>query len=53
MPDVTQTEVVQVRMPVDMLDRLREMARENERTIAAEVRMAIRGYLKDPAEAAA
>lgn len=39
-------EQVTARVSSDLLDRLREVARQNDRPLAAEIRVAIRAYLR-------
>jgi predicted DNA-binding protein len=39
-------ETVNVKLPVDMRDKLAMLAKDNERTFAAEVRVAIRQHLQ-------
>jgi predicted DNA-binding protein len=43
---VTIMETVNVKIPVDMRDRMNVLARDNDRTFAAEVRIAIREHLQ-------
>jgi predicted DNA-binding protein len=45
----TKDEVVTTRLETEMVDRLRELAKEHERTVAAEVRLAVRRYLEEQA----
>ena len=40
-------EVITTRLETDLVERLRVLAREHERTIAAEVRLAVRRYLDE------
>ena len=40
-------EIVTVRLDGDTVDRLRNLAREHERTVSAELRLAVRFYLAD------
>lgn len=39
---------VSFRLPKDLADRLEEKARDNDRTVSAELRVALRAYYKDP-----
>lgn len=43
-PEV-KSEVITTRLETELVDRLRELARVHERTVAAEVRLAVRKYL--------
>jgi predicted DNA-binding protein len=42
----TKDEVVTTRLDAEMVERLRELAKQHERTVAAEVRLAVRKYLE-------
>ncbi len=48
MPD--DLRLVHWHVPADDLDRLREIARAQDRSITATARRAIKAYLRDPAE---
>ena len=51
----TTTVQIATRVPADIAERLEELAEENERTMAAELRLAARRYVnaEKPREAAA
>jgi predicted transcriptional regulator len=44
--DMNRDEVITTRLDTDVVRRLREIARDNERTLSAEIRLAVRVYLE-------
>jgi predicted DNA-binding protein len=47
-----KTDFLSIRLEPDLREQLERRARENERTLAGEVRVAVRRYLESAAEAA-
>lgn len=41
----TKDEVVTTRLETSLVEQLRKLAKDNERTVAAEIRLAVRQYL--------
>lgn len=46
MPNTPKDTAVNVRLPSDLHDELCESARTNDRSVAAEIRMAVRSWLE-------
>jgi hypothetical protein len=43
--DVTQMKIVGAQVPADLADQFAEVAKANERTVSAELRVAIRAHI--------
>ena len=53
MKEPRQIEHLTAQVPKEMLDDLRALARQNERSVSAELRVALSAHLKQNVEAAA